>query len=69
MTETTLHIKGMTCEKCVEAIENSLLAINGVERALVDLNEETAIVQYDQNQVKEQQLKEAVQNTGYQLEL
>jgi copper chaperone len=67
MSETTLHIKGMTCKKCVETIENSLLKTKGVERALVDLNEGTAIVQYDQQQVKEEQLTEIIRNTGYEL--
>lgn len=65
MAEAILHIQGMTCEKCVETIENALTELEGVERALADIKEETVHVQYNEEQVKREELKQAIQESGY----
>ena len=42
-----LQIQGMHCEACVSKIEKALLSIKGIEKATVNLNDETAIIQGD----------------------
>ena len=42
----TLSIEGMTCAACVSHVESSLLKLEGVEEAYVNLATETAKVQY-----------------------
>ena len=42
-----LQIQGMHCEACVSKIEKGLHSIKGIEKATVNLNDETAIIQGD----------------------
>ena len=67
MSEAILHIEGMTCKSCVQTVERAILDLNGIERALVDLEKGNAFVQYDSNVVTEQKIKEAIQNSGYHI--
>ncbi|MDF0725650.1 cation transporter [Cytobacillus sp. S13-E01] len=67
MSEAILHIEGMTCKGCVQTVERAILDLNGIERALVDLEKGNAFVQYDSNVVTEQKIKEAIQNSGYHI--
>ena len=67
MSEAILHIEGMTCKSCVQTVERAILDLNGIERALVDLEKGNAFVQYDSNVVSEPKIKEAIQNSGYRL--
>jgi copper chaperone CopZ len=45
MTTQTFHVTGMTCEHCVHAVTDELLALDGVDTVDVDLA--TATVRVD----------------------
>ncbi len=64
LVNTHLLIKGMTCASCVSSVEKSLRSVSGVERAQVNLAEQTALV--ISNQDVTQQLIAAVKDAGYQ---
>ena len=59
---TTLHIEGMTCGHCVQAVTQALKAVPGVERALVVLDSGTAEVEGD---AASEALIAAVTEEGY----
>ncbi len=61
----TLIIKGMSCGHCAARVEKVLNKIDGVE-AVVDLESRSAKVNLTQN-VSDEQLKDAVENTGYKV--
>ncbi len=64
LVNTHLLIKGMTCASCVSSVEKSLLSVAGVEKAQVNLAEQSALVISTQDVTSE--LIEAVHSAGYQ---
>ncbi|PIC99672.1 MULTISPECIES: copper chaperone CopZ [unclassified Sporosarcina] len=68
MTTTTLNVKGMTCNHCVQAVEGALTELSGVERALVDLKAENVVVQFDDSVVTVDKMTETIEDQGYDVE-
>jgi Cu+-exporting ATPase len=64
---TVLKISGMTCATCVNTIEKALLGLDGVTSTQVNLGNETAIVDYDQNKLSLHDLGRAVRDAGYEV--
>ena len=64
MTTKKLNIEGMSCQHCVHAVKSELskLDIN-----IKDVQIGSAEVEYDKQKVKENDLKDAVENAGYKL--
>ena len=60
--EIRLSISGMSCAGCVAAVENSLKEVPGVEEAMVNLGERSAMVTGD---VLAESLVSAVKDAGY----
>lgn len=63
-----LHITGMTCGHCKMKVEASLLELNEVESADVDLIDGTAEVAFSTD-VSEEKLREKLNKSGYTLTL
>lgn len=64
-TNTTLQVKGMSCEHCVNVIESALKNLSGVEMADVDLKANKVTVSYDDAVVKLENIKDAIEDQGY----
>ena len=62
-----LKIKGMTCSGCVSAVETSLKKVEGVDKVEVVLASNSAVVTFDQEKVKDQDLKGAVKKAGFEV--
>jgi Cu+-exporting ATPase len=60
-----MGIKGMHCASCVATVEKSLKNVKGVSSVVVNLATEKAYVDYDPKQATMQELKIAIENTGY----
>jgi copper chaperone CopZ len=69
MTTTTLHITGMTCGHCVNAVTSELTALDGVETVAVDLVAGgTSSVRVESTRtVPLEELRAAVDEAGYEL--
>jgi len=65
METTTLKIGGMTCMGCVSSVTRVLKAAPGVRDARVTLDPAQAVIEYDAAQTNPLQLKNAVENAGY----
>ena len=63
---TQLRIQGMHCAACVVTIEAALSKVDGVQKAVVNLAQETARVEGD---VLPQTLINAVTSSGYEATL
>lgn len=61
--KTELQIEGMNCEACVSFVATALQGVEGVERALVDLNTSRAEVEGEDYEVSD--LLDAVEEEGY----
>lgn len=60
-----IKVAGMTCAMCASTIEKSLLNLEGVSKAEVNLAKETASVEYDSGKLKINDLDNAVKDAGY----
>lgn len=60
-----LKVTGMTCATCASTIEKSLLNLEGVSKAEVNLAKETASIEYDSTRLKINDLDNAVKDAGY----
>jgi Cu+-exporting ATPase len=57
----------MTCGNCARSVERTLASTPGVTKALVELQGERAIVEYDPELVKPEVLVNAVRDLGYEV--
>ncbi|QHA90180.1 copper chaperone CopZ [Bacillus sp. N1-1] len=67
MEQTTLKIKGMTCDHCKAAVNNALTELEGVAEVDVNVKEGTAKVSYDSSSVSVSEMNEAVEEQGYDI--
>ncbi len=65
MKEVKLNIEGMHCTGCSTRLEKVLNNVDGVEGAKVSLEEKKADIKYDETQVSEKELIEAVEDAGF----
>ena len=61
-----IKISGMSCNHCVQRIENVLQQSRGVNTAQVDLSAEKAYIEYDSSEINEETLLQIIKDTGYE---
>lgn len=66
MKTKTLHIDGMHCAGCANAVDKQLKAVEGVRSATVNLATDTALVEYE-GEIPMDAFEEAVRRAGYSL--
>ncbi|KAH0869110.1 hypothetical protein HID58_076132 [Brassica napus] len=62
-------VTGMTCAACSNSVEGALMSVNGVFKASVALLQNRADVLFDPNLVKEEDIKEAIEDAGFEAEI
>ena len=69
-TQLQMLIQGMTCASCVSSVEKALTKVEGVEKAQVNLAEQSALVFATQDSEDlHQAIVESVKQAGYQAEI
>jgi copper chaperone len=68
MTTATLTVKGMTCGHCEKAVKGALIELDGIGEVTVNLQAGKVDVAYDESKVKEDAMKEAIEDQGYDVE-
>ncbi|HEY7480164.1 MAG TPA: heavy-metal-associated domain-containing protein [Gemmatimonadales bacterium] len=63
MRRATLHIEGMSCGHCLNAVKQALSAVPGVRIDTIRIGR--ADVSYDENETGPDQLEAAVAEAGY----
>ena len=63
--QLTLPITGMYCANCVSTIERNLKKVHGVRQAAVNLASERAIVEYDPDEARVEEMVARIQRAGY----
>jgi copper chaperone len=63
MQKVTLKVEGMSCGHCVNAVENAIKQAGAA--GSVDLASGTVTVEYDESKVTLEQLKNAIEDQGY----
>ncbi len=67
MSVKQLKVVDMSCKHCQRAVEDSLLALKGVNRAEVNLGQGTVTIDYDETQVSLSAMKKSVEEAGYEV--
>ena len=63
-----IKVSGMTCDACAVSVQKSLEKVKGVKHADVSADKSLAMVTYDDAQTNEQQLRDAINKTGFKAE-
>ncbi|MGC4377922.1 copper chaperone CopZ [Fictibacillus sp. Mic-4] len=65
MQNVTLSVQGMSCNHCVNSIESEVGKLNGVSEVKVRLNEGKVDVTFNSEVVSLEQIKETIEEQGY----
>lgn len=65
---TQIPVSGMTCGSCAVAVRKALTSLEGVKKVDVSVEQNKATVVYEDSQVTEKQLREAINKTGFKAE-
>ncbi|MED4204378.1 copper chaperone CopZ [Neobacillus mesonae] len=65
MEKVTLNVQGMSCNHCVKAVEGSVGTLNGVNSVKVNLKDATVAVEFNPEKVTLVQIKETIDDQGY----
>lgn len=65
MEKVTLNVQGMSCGHCVKAIEGSVGELPGVSSVKVDLKAAKVDVEYNNEVVEIEKIKETIEDQGY----
>lgn len=65
MEKVTLNVSGMSCGHCVKAVEGSVGALEGVNSVKVNLDAATVDVEYNNETVTLDKIKETIDDQGY----
>lgn len=66
MNELKVSVAGMKGADCIQEIEQALLSLNGVERALADLKEEMVSIEYDENAIDVSVIINTIEQIGFE---
>ena len=69
MEKVTLNVEGMSCGHCVKAVEGSVGALNGVSTVKVDLENKKVDVEFNQDEVTLNAIKETIDDQGYEVKV
>ena len=67
MQNVTLNVQGMSCGHCVNSVEKGVGTLTGVEQVKVNLAEGLVDVSFNETQVTLEQIKEAIDDQGYEV--
>ena len=65
----TIGVHGMVCMNCVNIIENNITKKSGVSLVRASLEQNNATIEYDSSVVTEYQLKDAIEDLGFEVTL
>jgi len=62
-----LIVEGMSCSHCENAVKKAVSALNGVDMVDVALSQKKVIVQYDPHKTTMDEIKDAIEDQGYEV--
>ncbi|MDQ0429572.1 copper chaperone [Planomicrobium stackebrandtii] len=63
--QINLQVSGMTCQHCVSSVKDSVMALPGIDKVEVSLENGSVDVAYDGAAVEVNQIAEAIEDQGY----
>lgn len=68
MIKKNYQLGGVTCQVCVNKIERKVGKLEGVKEAVVNLSNGKLTIEYDENLLNSEKIKEVVKKLGYEIE-
>ena len=68
MTTRVLRVPDMSCGHCEMSVQEALDELGGVERSKADHTTGRVELVYDENEITDEKLREAVEEAGYTLQ-
>ncbi|GAB3068210.1 copper chaperone CopZ [Salinicoccus sesuvii] len=68
MKHQTIKVEGMTCNHCKSSVESALNRLDGVDSAIVSLEDNQVTVQYDDSRIDSSELNAVIEEQGYDIE-
>ena len=65
MANINLNVEGITCGGCEKSISNALLGQEGVSNVTASHESGIVTIDYDESKVQEQQLKQTIEDAGF----
>lgn len=63
--EVTLSVPDVSCQHCVQTINSTLGAIDGIKRVNTDIPTKSVTLSYDPQKIDLKQIEEALDDAGY----
>ena len=67
LIQVSLEVKGMTCEGCENAIEASIMKLEGIQKATASHTEESTVVSFDSSKTDMKDIVRAIADAGYEV--
>lgn len=67
MKKVELQLEELTCPSCIKKIEYTLRSIDGISGAKVLFNSSKVKADFDESQINEQEIEQAVSRLGYEV--
>ena len=65
MAQKVFDVEGMSCSHCVKAVTEAVEKLDGVTSVKVELEKNTAAVEFDAAKVSESAIRSAIEEEGY----
>ncbi|AKJ38435.1 heavy-metal-associated domain-containing protein [Methanosarcina barkeri] len=66
MTQETIKVEGMTCMHCQLRVKKAVEAVEGVQRADVNLQTKQVTVDFEEGKENLEKVKAAIRENGYE---
>ncbi len=66
ITQETIKVEGMSCGHCQMRVKKAVEAVEGVQKAEVNLQNKQVVVEYDEGKANLEKVKAAIKEAGYE---
>ena len=66
MTQETIKVEGMSCGHCQLRVKKAVEAVEGVQKAEVNLQTKQVVVEYEEGKANLEKVKAAIKEAGYE---
>lgn len=66
MTQGTIKVEGMSCGHCQMRVKKAVEAVEGVQKADVNLQSKQVVIEYDEGKANLEKVKAAIKEVGYE---
>ena len=69
MANKMIYIEDMTCDHCVETINNAINKISGIKKLEIDLENKLVVVDFDSIQTNLDRIKSTIKQVGFEAKI